>query len=862
MIGFHRLFHLLMRSPAWAPARISACAVFLAVPALPGQGQDQMGSVIDGGTRVATGQMVRPAGQVLSFQGRPLDLALARNGATLLVKTAEGILVLDPATWTQRQSLPYAPKDSASMHGLALAADGRSAWVSTGNGFLAELIRNGEIWAWGRRVALPSRDKGSAYPCGLALSADGRQALVALSRANTLAVVDLLEGQVRVEVPVGVAPYGVVLAADGRSAYVSNWGGRRPGTGERNMASSGTPVAVDERGLPTSGTVARVDLATGTVAAETEVGLHPSQVLLDGPGKRLFVANANSDSVSILDAASLAVQETVPVRPDPALPFGSLPNALALTPDGQRLLVANGGNNAVAVVDLVNEVKGVKVAKVAGFIPSGWFPAALATDGVSLFIANAKGDGSRQAEPGHRKWAVGLQRGALQKLPLPTGAELKAFTAETSSLSLMPQTLRSLERGRSGAKARPVPARPGEPSVFKHVVYVLKENRTYDQLFGDLKQGNGDPDLCIYGRDITPNHHALAEGFVLLDNYYCNGIVSADGHQWATQGITSDYQEKAFGEWTRSYDFGTDPLAFAPTPFLWDHALLRGRSFRNYGEFDFPVLPPMATWDDFRKAAPEATFQQSISPEALRPYTSPTFPGWEMRIPDQARVDAFLKEFREAEASGLWPSLILVYLPQDHTRGTTPGAPTPRAHLADNDLALGRLVEAISRSRFWKDTCIFVNEDDPQDGFDHVDGHRSLCLVISPYTKRGKVVSRFYNQNSVLRTMELMLGLPPMNQLDGAAPAMDACFTAKPDFNPFKALPNQVPLEEKNPPGPAMSMDFSRPDCIDDNALNRVLWMAEKGAVPYPAHLAGGHGKGLKRLGLKLDAQAAVDDDD
>ncbi|MBI1753908.1 MAG: phosphoesterase [Acidobacteria bacterium] len=826
------------------------------LPPLLGQGQDQVGSVTDGGTRVATGQMVRPAGQVLSFQGRPLDLALARDGATLLVKTGEGILVLDPASWTQRQSLPYPPKDSASMHGLALAADGRSAWVSTGNGFLAELIRDGEVWVWGRRIALPSKDKGSTYPCGLALSADGRQALVALSRANALAVVDLLEGQVQTEVPVGVAPYGVVLATDGRSAYVSNWGGRRPGTGERNMASSGTPVAVDERGLPASGTVSQVDLATGKVVAETEVGLHPSQILLDGEGKRLFVANANSDSVSILDAAALAVQATVPVRPDPALPFGSLSNALALTHDGQRLLVANGGNNAVAVVDLA------KGAKVAGFIPAGWFPAALATDGISLFIANAKGDGSRQAEPGHRKWAVGLQRGTLQKLPLPAGAGLKAFTAEASALSLMPQTLRSLERGRRGVKAMPVPPRPGEPSVFKHVVYVLKENRTYDQVFGDLKQGNGDPDLCIYGRDITPNHHALAEGFVLLDNYYCNGIVSADGHQWATQGITSDYQEKAFGEWTRSYDFGTDPLAFAPTPFLWDHALTRGLSFRNYGEFDFPVLPPKTTWDDFRQAVPEATFQQSLSLEALRPYTSPTFPGWEMRIPDQVRVDAFLKEFREAEASGQWPSLILVYLPQDHTRGAAPGAPTPRAHLADNDLALGRLVEAISRSRFWKDTCIFVNEDDPQDGFDHVDGHRSLCLVISPYTQRGKVVSRFYNQNSVLRTMELMLGLPPMNQLDGVAPAMQACFTAKPDFSPFKALPNRVPLEEKNPPGPAMSMDFSRPDRIDDNALNRVLWMAEKGAVPYPAHLAGGHGKGLKRLGLKLDALAAVDDDD
>ncbi|GLH71502.1 phosphoesterase [Geothrix limicola] len=818
--------------------------------------QAAVGAAHRGGTLVATGQTVRPAGQVIAFSGRPLDVALTSDGKVLLVKTDEGVLVVDAVTWTQRQSLPYVAKDGASMHGLAVARDGRSAWLSVGNGLLVELRRDGDTWAWGRRIPLPSRDKGSAYPCGVALAADGRTALVALSRANSLAVVDLAEARVAGEIPVGVAPYGVAITPDGRRAFVSNWGGRRPGAGARTMLSAGTPVQVDDRGLPTSGTVSQVDLVARVVTAEVAVGLHPSQVLLDAESQRIFVANANSDTVSILDAAAFTVRDTVSLRPDPALPFGSLPNALALTPDGRRLLVANGGNNAVGVVELQPK------AKVAGFLPTGWFPAALATDGRSLFIANAKGDGSRLGEPGHRKWAVGLQRGTLQKVVLPSADELKAYTGEVSALSLVPEALRALERGRAGAKPVPVPARAGAPSVFKHVVYVLKENRTYDQVFGDLKQGNGDPNLCIYGREVTPNHHALAESFVLLDNYYCNGIVSADGHQWATQGITSDYQEKAFGEWTRSYDFGTDPLAFAPTPFLWDHALIRGLSFRNYGEFDFPTIEPAtAKWDDFHDAKQRPRFIQNIPLEALRTYTSPTFPGWEMRIPDQVRVDAFLKEFRESEASGQWPSLILVYLPQDHTRGATPGAPTPRAHLADNDLALGRLVEAISKSRFWKDTCIFVNEDDPQDGFDHVDGHRSLCLVISPYTKRGRVISRFYNQGSVLHTMERMLGLPPMNQLDGAAPTMEACFTGKPDFRPFAALPARVPLDEKNPAGTPIGMDFSRPDRIDDNALNHVLWVAEKGAIPYPSAFSGAHGKGLKRLSLRLDARPTLDDD-
>jgi len=839
--------------------RVSSISLLLLLSlATLAQGQTRVGERRNGATRVATGQRVRPAGRVISFPGRPLDQALSPDGQTLLVKTDEGILVVETGSWTLRQSLAYEAKDCASMHGLAFARDGRSAWISTGNGWLAELHRAGKAWAWGRRIALPSPDKGSSYPCGVALGLDGRTALVALSRSNALALVDLAEGRILVEIPVGAAPYGVALSPDGRTAFVSNWGGRRPKEGERAMASSGTPVLVDAQGLPTSGTVSQVDLTTRRVLTETAVGLHPSQLLLDREGQRLFVANASSDTVSILDAGEFKVRETLSLRPDPALPFGSLPNALALTPDGRTLLVANGGNNAVAVVELGQE------ARVAGFLPTGWFPGALATDGKFIYIANAKGDGSRQGEPGNRKWAVGLQRGTLQKVAMPAPAELKGLTAQVSELSLLPQALKAFSRSRPGTAPVPVPARTGAPSVFKHVVYVLKENRTYDQVFGDLKQGNGDPGLCIYGREVTPNHHALAEGFVLLDNYYCNGIVSADGHQWATQGITTDYQEKAFGEWTRSYDFGTDPLAFAPTPFLWDHALLRGHSFRNYGEFDFPAVAPSTTWDDFhgKDPATRPPFSQSIAIEALRPYTSPTFPGWEMKIPDQLRVDAFLKEFQESEATGQWPSLVFVYLPQDHTRGRTPGAPTPEAHLADNDLALGRLVEAISRSRFWKDTCIFVNEDDPQDGFDHVDGHRSLCLVISPYTKRGKVISHFYNQGSVLHTLERMLGLPPMNQLDAVAPTMEACFTLKPDFRPFTALPNWVPLDEKNPPGPVVAMDFSRPDRIEDDALNRILWKAAKGDLPYPAHLAGAHGTGLKPLGLRLDPRSGVDDDD
>jgi hypothetical protein len=580
--------------------------------------------------------------------------------------------------------------------------------------------------------------------------------------------------------------------------------------------------------------------------------------------------------VAAIGTANFSVLETISIRPDQKLPFGSLPNALALSGDGKTLFVANGGNNAIAVLEL-GDPRSNKPSKIGGFIPTGWFPSAVATDGKAIFIANAKGEGSRdestkQAQGG-QGWHVKWQSGTVQRAALPSKEELSAMTADVMSLGMMPQILKAMEMSAGKAKPVPVPAKPGEPSVLKHVIYVIKENRTYDQVFGDMRKGNGDPGLCIFGRDVTPNHHALAEQFVLLDNYYCSGIVSADGHQWATQGITTDYQEKAFGEWARSYDFGTDPLSFAPTPFIWDYLLLHGFSFRNYGEFDFPSrVPRSARWQDYYgdylNKTKNASFEQNVPIEALKKYTSQDYPGWEMQIPDVMRIDVFLKELAEFEKEGHMPNFIVVYLPQDHTQGLREGAPTPRAHVADNDLALGRLVEAVSNSAFWKDTCIFVNEDDPQDGFDHVDGHRSLCLVVSPYTKRGKTVSKFYNQSSVLHTIERIFGLPPMNQLDAAAPTMEACFINKPDFKPFKALPNQIPLDELNPPRSAranlppaaaeifdrgLGLDFSKPDVIDDDLMNRVLWHAIKGFdAPYPAHLAGAHGKGLKKMGLKL----------
>ena len=438
--------------------------------------------------------------------------------------------------------------------------------------------------------------------------------------------------------------------------------------------------------------------------------------------------------------------------------------------------------------------------------------------------------------------------------------------------------LRSHTMRGSGGTPRPVPRKIGEPSVFDHVVYIIKENRTYDQVFGDVERGNGDPSLCIFGREITPNHHALANEFVLLDNYYCNGVNSSDGHSWTTEGIVTDHLEKSFGGFTRSYTFGDDPLTYSSAGFIWDRVLMAGLSFRNYGEFDYAEPIPsglsfQAIYDDYISGEKKIQFSQKIGVARMKQYSCREYPGWNMRIPDVLRADVFLEELKGFSEDGGFPNFSVVYLPQDHTTGTTAGAPTPRAHMADNDLAIGRIVEGISNSPFWKKTCIFIIEDDPQNGFDHVDGHRSLCLVVSPYSRRGgKVIHDFYNQTSVLHTMTRILGVPPLTQLSAMMPVMDNCFTTRPDFSPYRARPATIALDEANPAKSALgekqlkwalaseAEPFHMFDMADEDTLNRILWHAQMGVdTPYPDAFAGAHGKGLDGLNLILTGD---DDDD
>ncbi|MBK8979144.1 MAG: phosphoesterase [Planctomycetes bacterium] len=829
-----------------------------------------------GRVRVATAQYVQPVGISYAWRARPVDVALSPDATLVAVKDNTGVGIFAAAPFAPRQRLAF-PAGGGSMHGIAFSADGTRLWATTAQSALFEARRTGETWSWAREIALPGPDgNGASHATGIAEDAAHGRLWVCLSRDDALAEVDLERGEVVRRIPVGIAPFDVVLLPGGERAVVSNWGGRRPRDGERTAPSSGSDVLIDERGVACSGTVGLVELAAGAQITEVATGLHPADLVLDAAGDRVYVANANSDTVTVLRASTLDVVATLLARPSPDLPYGSATNALALTPDRLTLLAANGGNNALAVFR--RPAADGDDWRLDGFVPTAWYPGGVAAGPGAVFVADTKGLGSRGDDTSKR--SVYSYTGVASRIAWPPSDDLLAdWSDRVRTDARAPAALRALQRSDAARTTPPVPvpARIGEPSVIRHVVYVIKENRTYDQVLGDLPQGNGDPALCIFPRRVTPNHHALAEQFVLLDNFYCNGVNSADGHSWATEGNVTDHLEKSFGGFTRSYTFGDDPLTYSSTGFVWDNVLLAGLSFRNYGEMDYAEpVPGDATFkqifDDHVSGAGAIRFVKKIGVETVARHTCPDYPGWNMKIPDVLRADRFLAELATAEQSGDWYDFMIVYLPQDHTSGLTRGMPTPEAHVADNDLALGRIVEGISRSRFWSETCVFVVEDDPQNGFDHVDGHRSLCLVASPYARRGAVVSEFYNQTSVLHTMQRMLGLPAMNQLDAGSPLMTACFTSTYDATPYTAIEPDIPLDrlalapEDAPPelrplyAATAAQDFAGFDRADEDALNRVLWHAIRGAeARYPAELAGAHGTGLRALGLVL---AASDDDD
>jgi len=789
-----------------------------------------------------TNQLLRPWGEQALIQGRPVDLTFDSGKRVLAVLNTRSIMLFDGSNGTQ---LTEIKARSTSYTGLAFRPGDREVWGSeaTRNGpdsiVVAEL---NELGMPGKvdHIELP----GHPVPSGIAFARDGKTAYVAFSRNNTVAVIDTATRKITREIEVGMAPFGVVVARSSGKIYVSNRGGRRPQSSDTVAPSSGSAIVSDAlTGSSATGTISAVDPETWSTR-EAAVGLAPSALALSPDEKTLAVTNSHSDSVSFLDAATLARADVkVPSWPDGA--FGSQPIGAIYAPDGKTLYVACGGNNAVAVLKPAG-----KTWKVEGAIPTGWFPSAIAIDREgSLRVLNIKGVGNTANNKG--SFNSRQYEGSLLRIPAPAAPQIAAGTREVAAANL-PQ----------------FEAAGGVTNLaslnIKHVFFIIKENRTYDQVFGDLTQANGDPKLCMYGRDITPNHHRLVEKYVVLDNFHTGGAISFDGHQWLMQAFVSDYTERAFAASPRGYAWNmSDALTVSPAGFFWQHGT-RPLDVRIYGEFQLPARwdpatqntrdmneGDLLTWSEYWRLYKEGKWQSAVGSRsgvpALQKLCSQRYPNNSTSIPDQIRAEEYLRELAEREKSGEMPNVNIITLNNDHTNGTRPGAPTPRAMVADNDLALGRMVEGLSKSRFWKDSLILVVEDDAQDGLDHVDGHRTIALAIGPHIRRGAVDSNHYNHTSMVRTIQEIFGIPPRTKFLKSARAMTSVFTTQADNSAFNCLPEKVALDEMNPPLKALggrklwaakqslAMNWSEPDDVPQDVLNRILWWDANGYdTPYP----------------------------
>lgn len=837
-------------------------------------------SVTDPGV-VTTRQSVTPAGVQTVFDGRVYGIAFGETANEIYALTARGRinqtnvirldwranavkqrvtlkenpglqgLLFDPVSKQLLVSAAFPEKEGFNPKGAIASPvvnpDGTQTYIELTGG--ARLMAVGES---GARIIVENLGHFITGAPAVALKANSRgQRLVVLPLIynNQLAVIDLNSGRLVGRPNVGIAPFGAAISADGSVAYVTNWGGRLPKPGDltapTGFQKNADQVVVDERGIASTGTVSRIDLADMKVTHTIAVGLHPTAIVWDERNNRLFVANSNKDSISVIDTAANRVLQTRTLSTPETRGFA--PTALALSPDGKTLYAACGGLNAVAVIDAAT-------MNVAGYIPTGWYPNTLAmsSDGRQLAIGTLLGAGSGWRDAPNRRY-VHTYRGSVSLVPVPDQAQLNSYTAavwENNHLA-KPATAAS----RSAARPAPVaiPARAGDPSLIEHVVYIIKENRTYDQVLGDMPKGNGDPSLVMFGEDVTPNHHRLADQFVLLDNFYASSGNSADGHQWATQA-----NEVSYCLWPgyagRSYPYdGSDPIAYSDGGFIWDAALKMKKRVSIYGEYagNMGGVPNISRTKLFErwKAGEDFSNEWKITApiKPINNILANHFPSYSTNIPDVVRAQIFIKDLGKWESEGKMPNLVLLQLPSNHTNGTNPGRHSPRSMVADNDLALGQIVEALSKSSFWKKMAIFVVEDDAQNGVDHVDGHRTVALAVSPYTRRGYVDSTFYAQQSILKTIELILGLPTLSLFDLIANDMRASFTNNPDFTPYQAVEPKQSLFEMNPPltslrGQArldaiasMKMRFDVPDAAPTEKLNRIVWRQVKGRnVPYP----------------------------
>lgn len=848
-------------------------------------------------------QRVTPAGVQSVFDGRVTGVRFGLNPGEIWVAAPGGAYRL---SWRENRVVTSSRFDGAAgVHAIAIDPVGGRALFST-VGRRPEDIANvipgarqprtpsvSQLFAYDAKGRTPRKSGGGDSAAVVfhtnrlgqfmaggpavarAANATGKRVVVVPLPANDkIEVLDAETGAHISTIATGVLPVAAVVSDDGSEAWVSVYGGPKP---KRNDLAApqccgalAEPVRVDAKGIAREGSVVRVDLVAGRITDRVVVGRHPGAIAWDRARGRLFVPNGNSDSITVVDTRARRRLASFAVAPFRERKAGLAPTAVALSPDGAALYVTLGGINAVAIYDVARAGTSSGATTLRGLIPTGWYPTTIdvSPDGKTLAVGTLLGVGSGEARVGGLTSGNALAaRGSVNVIAVPTDAELSAYTTSVAqNVRLHPVSGGGSPAPltpRAGAPRRAVPERPGEPSSIDHVVFIIRENRTYDQVLSDLDRGARDSSLLMYGRDVTPNAHALAEEFVVLDHFFATGGNSADGHHWVTQANETDYPmwPLYFG---RGYPSESDdPLAYSSGGFLWEAAAAKGKTVRVFGEFapapsdSIPGVRRrlLEEYQD-RRAHDAAYFRAAFrkmydthSPvPSLDKVLVREYPGWTQEAPDVTKADVILEHLKEWESAGKMPNLVMVILPSDHTVGTSPGWTTPKANVADNDLALGKVVDGLSHSSFWKSMAILVVEDDAQNGVDHIDGHRTVALVASPFARRGVVDSTFYSQQGMVKTIELMLGLPSLSMFDLIATDMHASFIGadeKPDPTPYRVLEPRQSLYEFNPsptgmrgPGAAARraaavassrMDFSEPDAAPSDRLNEILWRDARG---------------------------------
>jgi DNA-binding beta-propeller fold protein YncE len=855
IVGFMNKAILRSAVSTWLAFSLSAVALqpTPTTVTLPGQRAD--GSVL-----LPNQWSLRPVGRQVALGDFPVNIAVHPDGRYAAIlhcgHGAHEIMIVDlkEAKVVSRQPVQEA------FYGLEFSHGGNRLYCSGSGDEVIHVFdfKNGGLQK-NEPISLRDADQ-RGIPSGLAISSDARSLYVANLWGQRVSKVDLLTRTNVLDIffaPHGAANRDQTPTFDNQKSVDPDLAAitkRAASLLDPGSADAAFPYAVrlDERrqrlyvSLWAQAEVAVIDLKSNRIVDRWPTGQHPNEMLLSKSGRFLFVANANLNTVTVIDADEGKTVQTLATSLSPAPLPGSTPNSLALSPDESTLFVANACNNNVAVFD----VSVVRKAHSLGFIPVGWYPTSVRVtpDGKQLLVTNGKGLTSKANPKGpiagkkigpDTQYIGELFPGTLGIIDLPRRKEfpkqLAAWTSEAFRCTPQQSVTQVLP-----SSDNPVPAKLGNSSPIKYVIYIVKENRTYDQVLGDMPNGNGDPKLCLFPDNVTPNHHKLARDFVLLDNFYVDAEVSADGHEWSMGAYATDFVEKT---WPLSYGHnkrkkfpypaeGRFPIAAPANGYLWDRAREAGVSYRSYGEFVFEGKKP---------GQPNFTRMAS-----LQGHFDPWFHGFDTGYPDVKRAARFISELKRFETEGEMPRLQIVRLPNDHTSGGVAGKPTPTAYLGDNDLALGQVMEAVTRSKFWPQTAVFVVEDDAQNGPDHVDAHRSIAFVVSPYTRGGKVDSTMYSTSSMLRTIELILGLQPMTQFDNAATPMFNAFQSKPDLRPYDALPANVDLNEKNSfftkdAEVSKKLDFSKEDAVDDLLLNEIIWRAVRGLksfMPAPTHAA------------------------